>query len=379
MGAGPEPVRRRPDASVLVWARLLALVVVVVAIIDEMRPGWSGAHLAVLLLLVAQVASWLTWSLVTSCGMRTHVLVLAVMAASGGAMAPFAPAADVCVGMAALGAGAACEVPFAFGLAALGPAAMAVAVSVTTKSMGPVIGAGTAALGGLLLGVGRHDYKQRADQEATIAVARERAELEHVRAGVLDEKNRLAREIHDVLAHTLGALSVQLEALSALHETDPGNAEKLGEGLRRTKALANEGLAEARRAVQTLREDVAPLEDQLEILCARSGAALQLSGPPRPLSAQVTVALYRVAQESLTNAAKHAPGAAVRVRLEFDSDSVELRVENGPGPTGPGPLSTTGAGYGIDGIEERVRLLGGEVVAGSGQDGGWVVEARLAE
>jgi len=362
---------------VLVSARLVALVVVVVAITDEMRPGWSGAHLAVLILLVAQVASWLTWSLV-SCTMRTQVLVLAVMAASGGAMAPFSPAADVCVGMAALGAGAACEVPLAFGIAALGPGAMAVAASVTTRSIGQVIGVGTAALGGLLLGVGRREYKQRADQEAAIAVARERAELEHIRAGVLDEKNRLAREIHDVLAHTLGALSVQLEALNALHATDPANAEKLGEGLRRTKALASEGLAEARRAVQTLREDVAPLEAQLETLCARTGAELQLSGTPRALSAQVTVALYRVAQESLTNVAKHAPGAAVRVRLGFDPESVELRVENGPGPTGPGPLSSTGSGYGIDGIKERVRLLGGEVVAGSGQDGGWVVEARLA-
>ena len=78
----------------------------------------------------------------------------------------------------------------------------------------------------------------------------------------------------------------------------------------------------------------------------------------------MTVALYRVAQESLTNVAKHAPGAAVWVRLEFTSGMVALRVANGRGPTGPGPLSSSGAGYGLDGIRERVRLLSGEVLAG---------------
>ena len=75
-----------------------------------------------------------------------------------------------------------------------------------------------------------------------------------------------------------GRCRSQLEALSALHESDPSNAEELGEGLRLTKVLASEGLAEARRAVQTLREDVAPLEEQLGTLCARSGAAYSCRG-----------------------------------------------------------------------------------------------------
>jgi signal transduction histidine kinase len=362
---------------VSVWGRVLALVGVVAAIIVEMHPGLSGAHLSVSLLLVAEVASSLTWTFVDASHKRTQLVALAIMAVAAGAMVPFAPAAEVSVGLAALGAGAACELPPAVALAALGPAAVALSAGAVGKSTGSAIGTGAACLGGLILGVGRREYKERADQEAAVALARDRAELEHARAGVLDEKNRLAREIHDVLAHTLGALSVQLEALSALQATDPGNAEALGEGLRRTKALASEGLAEARRAVQTLREDVAPLEEQLRALCARDGAALELSGPPRSLGAQVTVALYRVAQESLTNIAKHAPGAAVCVRLEFAADMAALSVTNGPGPTGPGPLATSGAGYGLDGIKERVRLLGGDVLAGPARDGGWVVEARL--
>lgn len=375
MDAGPEPASGRLDA--LIWARLFVFLGVGTAIVVEMRPGLSGAHLAVLLLLVTEIACWVVWTFVKAGGYRAQVAAIAVMAAGGGALATFAPAADVCVGLAALGAGAAFELPLAGALSAFGPGALALSVALTGEAMGLVVGVGAAALGGLLLGISRRSYKERADQLAAVAVARDRIELEHARVGILDERNRLAREIHDVLAHTLGALSVQLEALSALHETDPANFEAIGESLRRTKALANEGLEEARRAVQTLRDDVAPLEEQLESLCARSGARLQLSGSPRPLIAEVTVALYRMAQESLTNVAKHAPGAAVCVRLEFASGMVALHVANGRGPTGPGPLSASGAGYGLDGIKERLRLLSGEVVAGAQEDGGWVVEAKL--
>jgi signal transduction histidine kinase len=375
MDTGPESASPRFDA--LIWARLVVFAVVIVAIVLEMRPGLSGAHLAVLLLLVVEIACSIVWTFLRAGGDRTQVVALGVMAGVGGALASFAPAAEVYVGLAALGAGARFGLPLAVGLSSLGPGALALSRVLEGGKTDDVAGLGAAALGGLLLGISRRSYRDRADQEAAVAVARDRAELEHARVGILDERNRLAREIHDVLAHTLGALSVQLEAMSALHEADPANFAAIGEGLRRTKALANEGLDEARRAVQTLREDLAPLEDQLEALCARSGADLELSGTPRPLIAQVTVALYRVAQESLTNVAKHAPGAKVCVRLEFAPGMVALRVANGRGPTGPGPLAASGAGYGLDGIKERVRLLHGDVVAGLDGEGGWAVAARL--
>jgi signal transduction histidine kinase len=375
MDAGPETASRRFDG--LIWARLCVFVAVGVAVSVEMRPGLSGAHLAVSLLLVAEIAGWVAWTFVTAGDDRAQIAAIAVMAAAGGAMVTFAPAAAVCVGLAGLGAGVAFELPLAVALTALGPGAIALSLALIGAALGPIAGVGAAALGGLLLGISRHAYRERVDQQATVAVARDRAELEHARVDILAERNRLAREIHDVLAHTLGALSVQLEALSALHESDPANTVAIGEALRRTKALANEGLDEARRAVQTLREDVAPLEEQLESLCARSGVRLELAGTPRRLTAQVTVALYRVAQESLTNVAKHAPGAALCVRLEFTSGMVALRVANSRGPTGPGPLSTSGAGYGLDGIRERVRLLSGDVLAGPDEGGGWTVAARL--
>jgi signal transduction histidine kinase len=228
-----------------------------------------------------------------------------------------------------------------------------------------------------MLGIGRREYKEHAEQVAAMTVMRERAELERARAGVLDERNRLAREIHDVLAHTLGALTVQLEALDVMCEADPDNVEALREGLRRTRALASHGLVEARRAVRSLREDADPLEAQLAALCSNGRASLEVSGSRYALSAEVTVALYRVAQEALTNATKHAPGAKVSVRLDFGEECVALSVANGPGSEPPGALSASGAGYGLDGIRERVRLLKGEVLAGPTDEGGWLVEARL--
>lgn len=241
--------------------------------------------------------------------------------------------------------------------------------------------AGVAAgLAGLVIGVGRRDSAERARQEMRVAVEHEQAELERARADVLAERNRLAREVHDVLAHTLGALSVQLEALDAQLDGragKPGEAiEAVRAGLRRTRSLAIEGLAEARRAVQALRDDALPLQAQLEQLCELRGARLSVTGSPRDLCPEAALALYRVAQESLTNVTKHAPGAAIDLRLGYEPTAVSLEVQNGPATDPPTALAQAGGGYGLDGIRERVRLLGGDVAAGP-LGSGWRVQARL--
>jgi DNA-binding NarL/FixJ family response regulator len=157
----------------------------------------------------------------------------------------------------------------------------------------------------------------------------ERAEVEHERAAVLAERNRLAREVHDVLAHTLGALSIQLEALDAQLDALPEVPRTLSEGVQRTKSLAADGLVEARRAVRALRDDAPPLVDQVVRLCELRGAQLVVLGGP-----------------------------------SFEEATVSLAVENGAGEHPLGELAGSGDGYGIDGIRERVRLLGGEVAAG---------------
>jgi signal transduction histidine kinase len=168
--------------------------------------------------------------------------------------------------------------------------------------------------------------------------------------------------------------------------------------LEKTQLLVREGLNEARGAVQALRDDAAPLDDQLRRLAARHDADFTLSGPLRPLSPPVVMSLYRVAQEALTNVMKHAPGTPTAMQLAYGPDRVALRVDNlapghaggngrangrdvgvtsngtGAPPNGNGFLALSGGGYGLPGIAERVALLGGHVEAGPTAEG-WRVEA----
>ena len=169
---------------------------------------------------------------------------------------------------------------------------------------------------------------ERTHQAARVEVETARAEVERARAELLGERNHLAREIHDVLAHTLAALSVQLEAFATVVDGEPETSPAVRAQLEKTQLLVREGLNEARGAVQALRDDAAPLDDQLRRLAARHQADFTVSGPLRPLSPPVVMSLYRVAQEALTNVMKHAPGTPTSLRLAFGPDRVALRVDN---------------------------------------------------
>ncbi len=376
MAAGPENKRGLAQPPALVLVRVVGLGLLLWAIASEVRPGTTGAHLAAWVLVASLVPAWLLWSTAPKGARAVQMVTFAGMGAAGGVLAVFAHVALVFVGAAAAGAATTFELPAALGLASVGPAALGIAGAVDGSSGTLILGGLAASLAGLVIGVGRRQTVERAEQALLVAVEHETAELEHERAGVLAERNRLAREVHDVLAHTLGALSVQLEALDAQLDAVPEVPGPVREAVRRTKALASDGLVEARRAVRALRDDAPPLLDQLAKLCEARGAELVVSGGTRPLGPEATLALYRAAQEALTNAAKHAPGAPVILRLCFGEGAVTLAVENGAGEQPVGELSSSGGGYGIDGIRERVRLLGGEVAAGPTGDG-WRVEARL--
>jgi signal transduction histidine kinase len=192
----------------------------------------------------------------------------------------------------------------------------------------------------------------------------------------LGERARIAREMHDVLAHSLGALGVQLEVAEALL-AERGD---LAGGLlrvRRARLLAHEGLNEARRAVAALRDDVVSLDEALARLVAdgRRDRGLEVdfavTGAVRPLAAGTTVSLLRIAREALANAAKHAPGSAVSVALDYGS-SVSLRVYNACAPASGAP------GHGLTGMRERIELVGGTLTAGRSGEG-WLVTAEVPE
>jgi signal transduction histidine kinase len=282
---------------------------------------------------------------------------------------------------------AAGEISFTSGVAVAAAGILAVAISglVSGASIGVLLGFPLLVISGLVIGHNRGAYRVRAEQAAELLAQRERLEAEQRRADLLDERTRIAREIHDVLAHSLGALGIQIQAARAVL-SDRGDVAKADEILATAQRMAADGLVETRQAVHALREDNLPLAGQLARVSDthaerfRVPASFATGGTARPLPPDAIVALLRVAQESLVNAAKHAAGQPVSVRLDYDAAAVRLTVRNelGPGQAADGipELSTVNGGYGLTGMRERLRLLSGSLQAGR-RDNEWIVTAEL--
>jgi len=243
---------------------------------------------------------------------------------------------------------------------------------------------------GLLLGHFIRTREEQGEQAAALLARTEQLQAEQSRTEVLNERARIAREIHDVLAHSLGALSIQIQAARAVL-TDQGDIDRALEVLATAQRMASDGLTETRRAVHALRSDVVPLDQELSQAARahreRYGAevAFTVGGTLRALPPDATVALLRTAQEALVNAAKHAPGERISIRLDYGPGDVSLTVVNDlPGAGQPAPAAacphTVDGGYGLTGMRERLRLLNGTLVAHA-EDGPnnrhWFVAAGL--
>jgi signal transduction histidine kinase len=232
----------------------------------------------------------------------------------------------------------------------------------------------------------------RAEQSAALLAKADQLRAEQARlaeeqakVAALDERARIAREIHDVLAHSLGALGLQLQAAQAVLTTQHDEARAV-ELLAQARRLATDGLHETRRAVHALRGETGPLPDGLAKLSAehqrRYGArvSFEVSGEPRPLPPDACLALTRTAQEALVNTAKHAPHQPVDMYLDYADAHTSLAVtshldQDAPADHEPG-LVTVDGGYGLAGMRERLLLVGGTLSAG--QDGSdWTVVARI--
>jgi signal transduction histidine kinase len=222
------------------------------------------------------------------------------------------------------------------------------------------------------VGVALAGYVLRLDADARgnalRLLAQERvARAAEAESAALAERARIAREIHDVLAHSLSAQLVHLEAARLLIEGG-ADRDKILERVVAARGMAREGLAETRQALSALRGEMSPLEDFLsELVAVTDGADVTVSGERRPLPAEASQAVRRVAQEALTNVRKHAPGAKVHIRLEYAEHQVTLDIRDSGGS--PGELTGVGAGYGLLGMRERAELLGGSLEAGAGEEG----------
>jgi signal transduction histidine kinase len=337
----------------------------------------SDQRSTAVVLLATAVVSWLAWMYVRSRLEWLSGVALVSTALVGGALAGFIPVALIFPGVAVLSAAMRWPIKVAALIAGGGWLAVLVSVVAQGRSDGILIGGMAAVLGGAVVGITRRDAMERTEQSARIEVAVARTELEHARAELLSQRNHLAREIHDVLAHTLAALSLQLEAFSTVVDAEPDTSASVREQLERTRMLVRDGLDEARDAVSALRDEPVPLAEQLTKLCAQHDATYRESGTARSLPAPAVVGLYRVAQEALTNVMKHAPGTPTALDLRWSTDSVSLTVENeAPSPGPATPLGKTGGGYGLRGIAERLDLLGGTVESGP-TDSGWRVATTL--
>ena len=238
-------------------------------------------------------------------------------------------------------------------------------------------------------GYGLRRHEQRAEESTRRAVQAEVAAAEQAMAAVLAERTRIARELHDIVAHSVSTMVVQAGAAEQVVGENP---ELVRRALATIRATGADALGEMRRAVAMLREegdgadgDLAPqpgLDGLPELLAvtrtAGLEATLEVRGTPQPVPPGLELTGFRVVQEALTNARRHSGAASVRVVVEHGP--AELRIEvrdDGPG-AGPGPAGPTGAGgHGLVGMRERVAMYGGHVEAGPGESGGFVVRVVL--
>jgi signal transduction histidine kinase len=195
-------------------------------------------------------------------------------------------------------------------------------------------------------------------------------------AAMLRERSRLARDMHDVLAHSLSALMLQLEGARMLSAHPDANGE-LPPVLDRAHHLARAGLEEARRAIAALRDEDLPGPGSLEQLAAdfehdsHVRTSLEITGSARELDSETSLTIYRVAQEALTNIRRHATPDRVEVSLSYDPDGTRLTVrDHAQTPSSAdSPGSSDRGGYGLTGMRERAELLGGALSADPTRDG----------
>jgi signal transduction histidine kinase len=383
--------------------RVLVLVMVLVTVpLASPHPGLTSARtITILVGLVVSAIAWIVW---LRAGRRYKLLVtaLAVMAVAGGALAglsPFSTAIAVgCVVTSSAGIRLSTEASLTITAATV--AAFLIAGFTVGAPAETLAGYPAAFIGLWAFGLTRRAYLLRAEEAEEALEQARRAHTAENQAAALAERARIAREIHDVLAHSLAAVSVNLQAAEGLLGELPADSRgsevvKAMECIERAVAFTRDGMTETRRAILALREgsdageQTAPgaaptrLVAELEKLTREHRADgdaivdLELIGEPRPVGAEAALTAYRTAQEALTNARKHAPGEPVTVGVTFGSTELQVQVVNAlPAADGAGPLAHAGTGYGLTGLRERAALAGGTLTAGP-EDGQWSVHLRI--
>ncbi len=347
------------------WAAIA--LVVVTGVRSHPRPGLHGEHLGILLALIGFAVGVAAVMLQPRRSPAAQAPAFAVLVVSSATLVALQPTGPAFLGAFIAVAAAALRVRGRLGTAI-------VALALVALPVAEIVGRDKSAFGALLQELGVIAFYVVARLAQRLAEGQEHAErlvreLEETReaqarAAVLGERHRLAREMHDVLAHALSGLALQLEGarLRAATHDDP----ELVESLERAHRLARSGIEEARRAIATLRDEELPGPERLPALVAEferdTGipATITIAGDSDRLDPDARLTLFRTAQEALTNVRKHAHAERVELRLAFEQAGARLSVEDFGESNGAGD----GGGYGLTGMRERAELLGGTLAAG---------------
>jgi signal transduction histidine kinase len=345
-------MRIERDSPVRTASRFGWLLVLVALIGDQLAGHTERVQIAGWIALAVGAASWLAWPYARRAhNTRATIASLVALGAAGAVLALWSGPALAFFVVVAIASASSFDLPWATAVSAVGPAVLAVIVLADNRSAGLALGGAAAALAGLVGGIGRRQSQEHQIRATQFAVA---------------------REVHDVLAHTLAAVAVQLEAADAVL-ADGGDPAKLRALVQRSRSLVGDGIEETRAAVRALRDEPVELVSRLHALVEDEPVELHVMGQPRPLPPKAGLALYRAAQEALTNARKHAPGAPLTMSLEFRPDDIVLCVDNGAATSAPTSIES---GFGLQGMRERLELAGGALDVGETATG-WRVEARV--
>lgn len=236
---------------------------------------------------------------------------------------------------------------------------------------------------GWLLGFALRQRTERTEAAEERALRAEREREAAARVAVAEERGRIARELHDVVAH---AVSVMVLQVGAVRHRMPVTDTEDRETLSNVEQAGRTALAEMRRLLSAMRQDGEELEllphpglhnlDSLvdDVRAAGLPVKVEIRGEPFPLPPGLDLSAYRIVQEGLTNALKHSRASQAEVDVDYSATELVLEVrDDGPG----GPSAEAGLGHGLVGVRERVKIFGGDMTAGAARSGGFVLRARL--
>jgi len=382
--SGLERARGREQA-IFLSVRILALAAIAFVVITSFQarpaPGGHGEALGVAAALIAFCGATIAAMWLPQSRPVVHGAVLLVAAVSPAGLIGLQANRAGFLGVFPAISLAALILPVVLSSVVVGAALSAISLAWVSNGTAPIVGIvlnDFGVLGFYLLSLFAGMLRESNERAELLLTELEQTRAAQAQAAKLAERQRLAREMHDVLAHSLSGLVLNLETARLLMRQGDTQAEDaIGRALR----LAKTGLEEARRAIGMLRDEALPGPERLADLAAEFEAdqcmacKVAVTGDERDLGTDGRLTFYRVAQEALTNIRKHARADRVEIRLAYEPSETRLAIENF-NRCGEPPALSDGTGYGLTGMRERAELLGGTLAAGPTRDG-FLVELRV--